>query len=66
MIRNRQDFYTNQGGVKTAHNEFNNLFKLVRKSHVKTDVHWMKTWKPAKLINYSKYHWYAYQFVESQ
>ena len=66
VIRNSQDFGTNQGQIKTAKNEFNNLFKLVRQSHVKTNIHWMKTWKPAKLINYSQYHWHSYQFLENK
>lgn len=28
----------------------NNVFKYVRKSHVKTDVHWTRNWKRAKLM----------------
>lgn len=28
----------------------NNVFKYVRKNHVKTDEHWTKNWKRAKLI----------------
>lgn len=39
-----------------------NLFKLVRAKHVKTDVHWSKTWRPAQLIDYEKYHWQTWQF----
>ena len=66
VIRNKKGFKTNDGEIPVASNEFNNLFKLVRKSHVKTDVHWMKTWKPSKLINYSKYNWFAYQFMENR
>ena len=27
-----------------------NLFKYVRKGHVKTDTHWSRNWKRAKLI----------------
>lgn len=62
VIRNRKGFLTNEGAITVAPNEFNNLFKLVRKSHVKTDVHWTKNWKPAKLNNYQKYNWHNYSF----
>lgn len=65
VIRNKNEFKTNEGLIPVAANEFNNLFKLVRKSHVKTDVHWTKTWKPSKLINYHKYNWFSYQFMEN-
>ena len=44
-------------------NEFSNLFKLVRKSHVKTDKHWTKNWKASKLTNYGKYKWYNYSYL---
>ena len=47
-----------------AKNEFNNLFKLVRKSHVQTDIQWTKTWKPARLIDYSKCKWFGYEYLE--
>lgn len=63
VIRNAEGFKTNQGEIKVAPNEFNNLFKLVRESHVKTDVHWTKTWKPATLIDYEKYNWLAYSYL---
>jgi len=43
-------------------NEFDNLFKLVRAKHVKTDVHWTKTWQTATLIDYDKYGWHGYQY----
>ena len=66
VIRNKNEFKTNEGVIPTAANEFNNLFKIVRKSHVKTDVHWTKTWKPSQLINYSKYHWFSYQFMDNK
>jgi hypothetical protein len=66
VIRNKQEFKTNQGIIKVASNEFNNIFKLVRKSHVKTDVHWTKTWKPSQLIDYNKYNWFNYQFMKYQ
>ena len=65
VIRNADSFKTNQGDISVAPNEFNNLFKLVRKSHVKTDVHWTKTWKPAKLIDYQKYNWLNYSYLSS-
>lgn len=66
VIRNKGDYYTNNGDLPVEKNEFDNLFKLVRSSHVKTDVHWTKTWKPAKLIDYHKYKWYAYEFYQNQ
>lgn len=62
VIRNRKGFKTNQGVLPVAKNEFDSLFKLVRSSHVKTDVHWTKTWKPARLIDYEKYNWLGYQY----
>lgn len=63
VIRNMEGFETNGGRLPVAPNEFNNLFKLVRASHVKTDVHWTKTWKPASLTDYSKYNWFGYEFM---
>lgn len=65
VIRNSESFNTNQGEINVAPNEFNNLFKLVRNSHVKTDVHWTKTWKPAKLLDYEKYNWLSYSYLNS-
>ncbi|MEM1002311.1 MAG: RNA ligase family protein [Bacteroidota bacterium] len=65
VIRNAASYKTNQGRIQVSSNEFNNLFKLVRESHVKTDVHWTKTWKPAKLIDYQKYNWLAYSYLSS-
>ena len=62
VIRNAADFATNNGNLPVQSNEFDNLFKLVRAKHVKTDVHWTKTWKPARLIDYDKYHWQSWQF----
>lgn len=66
VIRNKNAFATNEGKIPVAPNEFNNLFKLVRKSHVKTDVHWSKTWKPARLIDYQKYKWFGYEFLSDK
>lgn len=43
VIRNADCFKTNSGVIPVLDNEFNNLFKIVRKSHVKTDIHWSKT-----------------------
>jgi len=63
VIRNSESFETNQGAIEVAPNEFNNLFKLVRESHVQTDVHWTKTWKPSTLIDYEKYKWYGYSYL---
>jgi len=65
VIRNNSSFKTNQGKIDVAPNEFNNLLTLVRKSHVKTDVHWTKTWKPAKLIDYEKYNWLSHSYLSS-
>ena len=66
VIRNAKGFTTNEGEVSVSSNEFNNLFKLVRESHVKTDTHWSKTWKEATLIDYEKYGWYAYSFLKGK
>lgn len=65
VIRNSASFKTNEGCISVANNEFNNLFKIVRKSHVKSDLHWTKSWKPAKLINYSKYKWFGYEYLDN-
>jgi hypothetical protein len=62
VIRNQNGFEINEGSILVAQNEFNNLFKLVRKAHVKTDIHWTKNWKAAKLIDYQKYKWYGYDY----
>lgn len=64
VIRNAEGFPTNSGQLPVAPNEFDNLFKLVRASHVKTDVHWSKTWKPASLIDYQKYGWFGYEYMK--
>lgn len=64
VVRNRADFATNNGNLPVQANEFDNLFKLVRAKHVQTDVHWTKTWQPAQLIDYAKYHWENWQFVQ--
>ncbi len=66
VIRNATGFATNEGAIPVAENEFNNLFKLVRKSHVKTDEHWTKYWKPASLIDYRKYKWFGYEFTNKK
>ncbi len=63
VVRNADSFETNGGILPVADNEFNNLFKIVRKKHVKTDVHWTKNWRPAKLIDYTKYSWHSYEFM---
>lgn len=63
VIRNANEFKTNDGTISVANNEFNNLFKLVRKSHVQTDVHWSKTWVPATLIDFGKYKWHGYEYT---
>lgn len=63
VVRNADSFTTNGGIIQTEYNEFNNLFKIVRKGHVGTDEHWTKNWKPASLLDYSKYGWHAYEFM---
>ena len=65
VIRNSKSFKTNQGRLIVAPNEFNNLFKLVRPSHVKTDVHWTKTWKSATLMDYQRYNWLNYSYLSA-
>lgn len=60
VVRNANEFKTNDGILEVAENEFNNLFKVVRDGHVQTDEHWTKHWKPAKLVDYYKYGWYGY------
>ncbi|UZR96510.1 RNA ligase family protein [Chondrinema litorale] len=64
VIRDKEGFLTNSGTLPVESNEFDSLFKLVRKSHVKTDVHWSKTWKAASLVNYEKYKWFGYEFTD--
>jgi hypothetical protein len=64
VIRNADGYVKNDGIISVADNEFNNLFKLVRKGHVKTDEHWTKNWKAAELIDYQKYKWYAYEYLK--
>lgn len=59
VVRNSSSYKTNDGILNVSDNEFNNLFKIVRSKHVKTDVHWTKTWKPAVLTDYEKYKWYS-------
>lgn len=66
VIRNQSGFHTNQGSIPVAENEFNNLFKLVRARHVKTDVHWTKNWQPTGLIDYQKYKWFAYEYLNQK
>lgn len=66
VIRNAEGFETNGGVLPVADNEFNNLMKLVRGKHVKTDEHWTKTWKVAELIDYTKFGWYAYEFMKTK
>jgi len=65
VIRNARGFKTNEGLLPVAENEFDSLFKLVRAGHVQNDVHWTKNWKTAKLIDYGKHKWDAYQYLSS-
>ena len=66
VVRNADEFKTNDGILKVANNEFNNLFKVVRKGHVQTDEHWTKNWKPATLKEYYRYGWYGYEHLSRQ
>lgn len=66
VIRNTDGFKTNSGTIKTDWNEFNNLMKIVREGHVKTDEHWTKNWKPSTLIDYTKYNWHSYEFLNQK
>jgi len=63
VIRNAGEYEKNDGVIPVATNEFSNLFKLVRQAHVKTNIHWTKTWKPATLTNYTRYKWYGYEHL---
>lgn len=67
VLRNIDGYDSRNSGVLNVQkNEFNNLFKLVRQGHVKTDEHWAKNWKPAKLIDYNKYKWYGYEYLNKR
>lgn len=66
VVRNREGFVANDGVLPVAENEFNNLFKLVRPAHVKTDIHWTKNWKPSPLLDYQKYKWFGYEYLSKQ
>ncbi len=67
VIRNIDGYGSRNAGVlDVQENEFNNLFKLVRPGHVKTDgKHWTKTWKEAELVDYSKYRWDSYFYISN-
>lgn len=49
VIRHANEYRVNEGLLPVAKNEFDSLFKLVRAKHVKTDIHWTKNWRKAKL-----------------
>ena len=66
VLRNADGFTTNGGVIPVAENEFNNLFKLVRAKHVKTDEHWTKNWKAASLIDCNKYKWFGYEYLSKK
>ena len=66
VIRNTSEYKTNNGFLPIAENEMDCVMKLVRQTHVKTDVHWTKTWRKATLINYTKYNWHEYQYLENE
>jgi hypothetical protein len=63
VVRNANGYETNSGLLPVKNNEFDSLFKLVRESHVGTDEHWTKNWKPATLVNYEKYKWYGHEHM---
>lgn len=63
VFRNADSFETNDGVIPVMPNEFNNLFKVVRPGHVKTDEHWTKNWTEANLVDYHKYNWGAYEYL---
>lgn len=64
VVRNANSFTTNSGLVSVHHNEFSDLFKLVRQNHVKTDQHWVKNWQPTQLQDYQTYQWHAYEYYK--
>jgi len=66
VVRNANEFKSNDGTLQVASNEFNNLCKVVRQGHVQTDEHWTKNWKPAKLAEYYHYGWYGYAHLSRQ
>ena len=49
VIRNKNEYRVNEGLLPVGKNEFDSVFKLVRIKHVKTDIHWTKNWRRAKL-----------------
>lgn len=63
VLRSCDGFENKSQGLDVQENEFANLCKLVRESHVKSDEHWTKTWKPSTLIDYSKYNWNGYEYL---
>ena len=63
VLRNAAAFHANGGVLPVAANEFNNVLKLVRPGHVKTDVHWTKNWRAAQLTDYYRYGWAAHQYL---
>lgn len=62
VLRRARSFRQNEGLIAVQPNEFDSLFKLVRAKHIKTDEHWTRHWRPAKLIDYQRYHWEALQY----
>jgi hypothetical protein len=60
VIRDVGAYKLNAGHLPVQDNEFDSLVKIVREKHVKTDVHWTKTWRPATLVGGEKYGWYGY------
>jgi len=67
VIRNIEGYESRNAGILDVQdNEFNNLFKLVRPGHVKTDEHWTKNWKPSTLVDYNKYGWYGYEYLNNK
>ena len=66
VIRNAGGYVGNDGTIPVASNEFNNLFKLVRKGHVNTDKHWTLNWNEATLTDYEKYKWDSYKYLNNK
>lgn len=60
VIRDAGAYKLNAGHLPVQDNEFDSLAKIVREKHVKTDVHWTKTWQPATIVGGEKYGWYGY------
>ena len=63
VIRLSDSFLVDEELISHKSKGFKSSFKIVRKGHVKTDTHWTKNWRKAKLLNYSKYGWDSYSYL---